>query len=202
MALVLHVNHVNGNNQPYPPPTQAGTSLPSQPSNPTTTSPHSVPPPEPSSLPQPAADIPVLDEEELYSQAFEVQEVSENDVPLGWRLDGSGYFQLDRKLHDYWEVRAGCVIRHHLTPRRKFFKLNSVKDCPFRPAQLDLTRVTLVRAPNGTHGIHIDSDVVDYEMDYLWTGLTIFQIKGVVRREMAMTTYSRPMTLAKAACPF
>ena len=185
------------NNQPYPPPTQAGTSLPSQPSNPTTTSPHSVLQPEPSSVPQPAADIPVLDEEELYSQAFEVQEVSENDVPLGWRLDGSGYFQLDHKMHDYWEIRAGCVIRHHPTPRRKFFRLNNVKDCPFLPEQLDLTRVTLVRASNGTHGIHIDSDIVDYEMDYLWTGLTIYQIKGEVRREMAMTTHSRPMTLAK-----
>ena len=184
-------------NQPYPPPTQAGTSLPSQPSNLTTTSHHSAPQPEPSSTPQQAADIPVHDEEELYSQAFEVQEVSENDVPLGWRLDGSGYFQLDHKMHDYWEIRAGCVIRHHLNPRRKFFRLNNVKDCPFRPEQLDLTRVTLVRASDGTHGIHIDSDIVDYEMDYLWTGLTIYQIKGEVRKEMAMTVHSRPMTLAK-----
>ena len=106
-------------NQPYPSPSTMERSQPSQPSNTTTTPLATVPQPEPSSELQSAADIPVLDEEELYSQAFEVQEVSENGVPLGWRLDGSGYFQLDHKLHDYWEIRAGCVIRHHLTPRRK-----------------------------------------------------------------------------------
>ena len=39
MVLVPHVKPRQRNNQPYPPTTQAGTSLPSQPSNPTTTSP-------------------------------------------------------------------------------------------------------------------------------------------------------------------
>lgn len=184
-------------NQPYPSPTQPEQQQPSEPSTSTTVQPHSVPQPEPSSVPQPAADIPVLDEEELYSQAFELQDVSEKDIPLGWRLDGSGYFQLDHKLHDYWEIRAGCVIRHHLTPRRKLFKLSNVKDCPLRPEQLDLIRVSLIRAPNGTYAIYSDSDSNDFEMDYLWTGLTFYQIKGSVRKEMAMTTHSRPTTMAR-----
>ena len=189
-------------NQPYPTPTTMERSQPSQPSNTTTTPLATVPQPEPSSEPQSAADIPVLDKEELYSQAFEVQEVSENDVPLGWRLDGSGYFQLDHKLHDYWEIRAGCVIRHHLTPRRKLFRLNTVKDCPLRAEQMDVTRLTVIRAPNGSYTIFTDSDYTDTEMDYLWTGHTIYQIKGATRKEMAMTTYSRPLTLAKQQVRF
>ena len=53
-----------------------------------------------------------------------------------------------------------------------------------------------------THGIHIDSDVVDYEMDYLWTGLTIFsdQRCGPKRdgHDYSLTTYDP----RQAVCPF
>jgi len=144
----------------------------------------------------------VLDEEALYSQAFEVQEISENDVPSGWRLDASGYFQLDSKMQDYWEIRAGCLIRHRLVPRRKFFRICTTRDCPMRSEQLDLTRTTLVKTPDGNCGIHTDSDLNEYELDYLWTGVTVYQIKGPVRKEMAMTTHSRPLTIAKRQARF
>ncbi len=146
---------------PYPPqhldtstpvPIPHSTTSTTTPPEPTsTTEPPTSVPPGPSSLPQSVADIPVLDEEELYSQAFEVQGISENDIPLGWRLDASGYFQLDEKMQDYWELRAGCLIRHHLVPRRKLFRLNTVKDCPMRLEQLDVTRITLIRAPTGNY---------------------------------------------------
>ena len=175
-------------NRPIPPSSSTATAAPPEPSSGQ---------PQPSSEPQPAADIPVLDEEALYSQAFELQGISENDVPAGWRLDDSGYFQLDNKMQDYWEVRAGCVIRHHLGPRRKFFRICTTRDCPLQSDQLDLLRTTVVKTPDGNCGIHTDSDIVDYELDYLWTGITVYQIKGPVRKEMAMTTHSRPLTIAK-----
>ena len=175
-------------NRPIPPSSSTATAAPPEPS--------SVQP-QPSSEPQPAADIPVLDEEALYPQAFELQGISENDVPAGWRLDDSGYFQLDNKMQDYWEVSAGCVIRQHLVPRRKFFRICTTRDCPLQSDQLDLLRTTVVKTPDGNCGIHTDSDIVDYELDYLWTGITVYQIKGPVRKEMAMTTHSRPLTIAK-----
>ena len=176
------------NNRPIPPSSSTATAATPEPS---------PVQPQPSSEPQPAADIPVLDEEALYSQAFELQGISENDVPTGWRLDGSGYFQLDNKMQDYWEVRAGCVIRHHLVPRRKFFRICTTRDCPLQSDQLDLLRTTVVKTSDGNCGIHTDPDIVDYELDYLWTGITVYQIKGPVRKEMAMTTHSRPLTIAK-----
>ena len=48
------------------------------------------------------------------------QDIGGDDLPKGWSVDEEGYFQLDNKnYHDYWEIRAGCLIRHHLQPRHR-----------------------------------------------------------------------------------
>ena len=61
---------------------------------------------------------------ETYSQTFPVEEVDPTILPSGWTVDAEGYFQLSDQQMDFWEVRAGCLIRHHVRPR---FVLHKVK---------------------------------------------------------------------------
>ena len=73
------------------------------------------------------------------------QDIGGDDLPKGWSVDEEGYFQLDNKnYHDYWEIRAGCLIRHHLQPRHRPHDITKAKDCPFEMKQLDPVRVTLM----------------------------------------------------------
>ncbi len=151
---------------------------------------------QPDSLPPTATST--EREDSLYSQVFEIQEIEENELPVGWHVDEQGYFQLEGQAQDYWEVRAGCVIRHHVTPRRLFYKNKASSDCPIALDDLDLTRVTVVKAPNGRLGIYTDSNInPDYELDYQWTGLTIYQIRGPKRKVLAMFSRHTPQKLAK-----
>ena len=52
--------------------------------------------------------------------AFEVEDMEINALPPGWKLE-NGYITLDDKTRDHWELRAGCLIRHHAIPRRALF---------------------------------------------------------------------------------
>ena len=156
---------------------------------------------------QPDSSLPLTTsterDEALYSQVFEIQEIEENELPTGWHVDENGYFQLDEKEHDYWEVRAGCVIRHHLVPRRCFYKNTPSSGCPIALDDLDVTRVTVVKAPGGQLGIYTDSNhIPHYELDYQWTGVTIYQISGPKRKELAMFTRHTPQKLAKQQVKF
>ena len=73
--------------------------------------------------PQPAS--------ELFGQAFAVDDIGGGDLPKGWSIDEHGYFQLDaHNFHDYWEIKAGCLIRHHLQPRHRRHDITKEKDCP------------------------------------------------------------------------
>ena len=53
---------------------------------------------------------------ESFSQDFAVEDVDLDALPHGWTIDGDGYFQLTDRPVDFWEVRAGCLVRHHLRP--------------------------------------------------------------------------------------
>ena len=89
--------------------------------------------------PQPAS--------ELFGQAFTVDDIGGGDFPKGWSIDEHGYFQLDaHNFHDYWEIKAGCLIRHHLQPRHRRHDITKEKNCPFDLKQLDPVRVTMMRA--------------------------------------------------------
>ena len=69
----------------------------------------------------------------LLSQAFMVEELTANCLPRGWTYE-DGYFQLEKHPMDHWEVRAGCMIRHHLTPRRQKMSL-AFRDALFPPVK-------------------------------------------------------------------
>ena len=94
---------------------------------------------------------------ELIGQAFTVSDIGGDFLPTGWSVDEEGYFQLDTKnYHDYWEIRAGCLIRHHLQPRHRPHDITKTKDCPLELKQLDPVQVTLMRLPNGIRQITTD----------------------------------------------
>ena len=130
--------------------------------------------------PQPAS--------ELFGQAFAVDDIGGGDLPKGWSIDEHGYFQLNaHNFHDYWEIKAGCLIRHHLQPRHRRHDITKEKDCPFDLKQLDPVRVTMMRAPNGTIQVSTDRfDTVVAPNKAAWTGLTVYQLTGAVRKELAM----------------
>ena len=84
---------------------------------------------------------------ESFSQAFAVEDVDLDALPHGWTVDGDGYFQLTDRPVDFWEVRAGCLVRHHLRPRFVLYqvKKNPDPDIPIEPQFLDSLRVTVAK---------------------------------------------------------
>ena len=97
----------------------------------------------------PSAGTTKSEENELFSQAFSVSEIDSSALPAGWLVDEAGYFQLSHRPSDFWEVRSGCLIRHHVHPRFNLFHYEKEKDAPIDKSLLDPIRVTLVRLANG-----------------------------------------------------
>ena len=136
---------------------------------------------------------------ELIGQAFTVSDIGGNFLPTGWSVDEEGYFQLDTKnYHDYWEIRAGCLIRHHLQPRHRPHDITKTKNCPLELKQLDPVRVTLMRLPNAQ--ITTDRyDTVVPASKSSWTGITIYQINGATRKELAIFSTAPAKKVARQA---
>ena len=125
-------------------------------------------------------------EHALLNHAFQVTDLQAHGLPQGWSFH-DGYFHLDKRPRDYWEVKAGCLIRHHLVPRRHKLCLHDLpKDSPYSYTQLDQVRVTVMYDNNGKSHQITDDGTDSHPMDRTWTGLSIFQIKGNIRRELAM----------------
>ena len=73
---------------------------------------------------------------ESYCQVFNVEDIQGDDLPSGWHVDSDGAFVLKDVLHDFWEVRAGCLIRRHIAPRRNTMNIHDYKDVPTSPSTL------------------------------------------------------------------
>ena len=73
---------------------------------------------------------------ESYCQVFNVEDIQGDDLPSGWHVDSDGAFVLKDVLHDFWEVRAGCLIRRHIAPRRNTMNIHDYKDVPSSPSTL------------------------------------------------------------------
>ena len=117
-----------------------------------------------------------------------VMDLDPEGLPEGWYIDEHGYFQTTSTPCDWWEVRSGCLIRHHVVPRRNLYVLKKDPKCPVDLKCLDRIRVTMMKDAHGNIGqMHDcgDSAVQDWTST-TWTGVTIFQINGETRREMAM----------------
>ena len=151
----------------------------------------------------PSTTTPTTEEHAAFCEAFEVTSMEQNELPVGWVIDEeTGYMSYQGEFQDYWEIRAGCLLRHHVKPRRRMYSLDQARDCPIPVDQMDPIRVTLLRYGSGRHGVITDGysksnppNIPPEEEQ--WTGITVFQINGATRREMGMYGNSSASQVAK-----
>ena len=138
------------------------------------------------------------DLKEILDEALMVDDLDPHGIPDGWKIDEQGFFQLDKNVSDWWEVRSGCLIRHHVVPRRQFYVLKKDPKCPIDRSCLDITRATILRDPSGNLGVYTDDGSYTTPQTYhSWTGMTIYQINGQKRKEMAMYSKLSATQVAK-----
>lgn len=123
---------------------------------------------------------------ENYSQVFAIDDLDGTQLPGGWSLDSEGYMVLTDQVTDFWEVKSGCLIRHHLQPRHGLIEATHYKDIPIDPKFLDPVRITVMRLPDGRLETATDDGKLVHRRPLAWTGATVFQINGPARRELCM----------------
>ena len=129
---------------------------------------------------------PPTDDAESFSQVFEVSDLDASQLPVGWTVDSDGNLQLTDTTSDFWEVRAGCLLRHHVVPRRSTVDVNAFKDVPIEPNLLDPIRTTVMKQPDRQIEVLNDDGTEKRISKLAWTGTTVFQINGEARRELCM----------------
>ena len=143
-------------------------------------------------------DLPSDSDEALFGQVFTVEDVDPSQLPDGWSIHADGCCYLTSSPRDYLEIRAGCLLRHHVIPRRHLFRISDVGDAPIPYENLDFVRATLVQHPNGGQQVFNDDGLYNgCPIATRWTGITIFQIKGETRKELGMTAHCNPRQVAK-----
>ena len=142
---------------------------------------------------------PISENPEAFSQAFSVEEVDTSALPPGWTMDEEGYFQLSDRPMDFWEIRAGCLIRHHLLPRFAFYQIKKTPDpdIPIEPQYLDSLRVTVSKFADGTVEISTDDGIGKRAYPRTWIGMTIYQVSGAARKELCMYSSLPAKKIAK-----
>ena len=123
---------------------------------------------------------------ESYMQSFDITDVDTAALPEGWILDDGGNFMLTDDPLDFWELKAGCLIRHHVRPRRALFKLGENISTPVNAELLDRYRTTVIRTAGGNMEVVNDFGETSKYLPQEWTGRTVFQFSGKARRELGM----------------
>ena len=150
--------------------------------------------------PYPGKKPPKSDEDINFSQAFTVQAVETDQLPKGWTFDEStGYFQVTDKVNDFWEVKTGCLLHHHVTPRHSTVDISKFSDVPIDLQYLDPARITVIKSLDGSVNILNDDGTQRKSARYAWTGLSIFQITGAARKELCMYSNQPAKTLGHEA---
>ena len=136
---------------------------------------------------------------ETGEMVFEVQDIDTANLPHGWTFNkNNNSLELKQKLADFWEVKGGCLIRHHVRPRSKKFLPGDQADLPVPLEKLDDVRVTIFREPGQEPSATTDhfktenvfkrhSKEAAKGLPPKWVGCTIFQINAVTRMELGMT---------------
>ena len=149
---------------------------------------------------EPYEKPPKTDEDVNFSQASAVQDVETDQLPKGWTFDEStGYFQLTDKVIDFWEVKAGCLLRHHATPRHSTVDISKFSDVPIDLQYLDPVRIAVMKSPDGSVNILNDDGTQQKSNRHARTGLSIFQINGAARRELCMYSNQSAKKLGREA---
>jgi len=113
-------------------------------------------------------------------------------LPPGWKFD-DGNLVMQDTTKDHWELKSGCLIGHHVVPRKTGFDPSNISaqeqaHMPIPLSQLDDVRVTVYRGQDGVkHFCDTSKDVVEVS-DTPWVGC-IFQINGDAHRELGTQAY-------------
>lgn len=87
---------------------------------------------------------PPIDKEGLTSYAFAVEDIEEA------RFDQrTKSFNLEATPHDYWGLKSGCLVRHHIHSRRHRCNPMDYKDIPAPIDRLDPIRVAICQDAHG-----------------------------------------------------
>ena len=127
--------------------------------------------------------------------SFDIDDLDVSALPPCWKFE-DGYITLDDRTKDYWELKAGCLIRHHVVPRRSLFdpRALSAKELAHLPvplSKLDQVRVTVCKDPEGIwHRSDFFNNGTGTISNTPWTGCTVFQLNGETRHELGLYAYS------------
>ena len=137
--------------------------------------------------------------EELADMAFQVDDVQDDGLPADWRFEPeTGFFQLRQGTvnRDFWEMKSGCLIRHHVHPRKTLFNPVGLNDIPVPLDKVDNIRVTVHYTMDGQvqsftdsflNSEHYVKDLRRHNLPPQWYGATIFQINAETRKELGMS---------------
>ena len=122
------------------------------------------------------------------------QTLDSSALPPGWRFE-DGYIVLNEQPKDYWEVKSGCLIRHHVIPQRIRFDPSKMSEkdeshIPVSLDKLDPTRVTVCTRPHEVKHYYDVTGTLSPPTDKSWVGCTIFQINGATRQELGLAAYA------------
>ena len=126
--------------------------------------------------------------------ALDIDDIDPSALPPHWTVE-DGYLVLENRVKDFCKIKAGCLIRHHLLPRKPRFdprKLSAreLDHMPVPLSCLDDIRVTIMRGDAGVRHSTDRLHDLDAPSSQPWTGCTIFQICGDTRKEMGFHAYA------------
>ncbi|CAK9022179.1 unnamed protein product [Durusdinium trenchii] len=79
---------------------------------------------------------------------FEMEDLDADSLPPGWIFQkDTKTLELKSSLKDFWEIKSGCLIRHHVNLRSKLFDIRDRRDLPIPVEDLDDVQVTVYREP-------------------------------------------------------
>ena len=108
----------------------------------------------------------------------------ESTLPAGWFVK-DGMLHLE-PIHDWWELKRGSLVRHHVLARNEKFRPDETGDCPLPLHFLSKDRTTET-------GKHKHSDrwrrVNHNHSATYWTGRTIFKVNQKDRRDAEASFY-------------
>ena len=145
------------------------------------------------------------------SVAFQVEDISTDGLPADWHFNSeTGFFELrpGTTNRDFWEIKAGYLLRHHVQPRKTLFDPHGFADISIPVENLDGTRVTVHRTLDGQINSFSDDfrgcqnfakDLRKHQLPQQWFGIRVFQICAETKKELGMSALDQRSSAKKVA---
>ena len=143
-------------------------------------------------------DRPARGDDDAANMAFNVEDMEQDSLPGDWCFKPeTGYFELREgaRVRDFWELKAGCLLRHLCHQRRTLFDPAGSSDIPVPLDKLGNVRVTIHFDRDGSaktftddfrNPQHHDKDLRQHQLPSTWKGISVFQINAETRKELNM----------------